>query len=391
MDLIFCTEGRFIRHSEDLVYSVDGSLTNILWKRYLTKFDHIYVMARVLSDSELTVNEKYLASNERVSFIDLPYYVGPLQYLKVKCGLKRKIRENLRTDCVYICRVPGEIGNQVSSYLRKQNIPYGVEVVGDPWDVFASGAVKHPLRIYFRYRGAYYLKKVVSKAKAALYVTERQLQSRYPISSSAFQLSASNVQIRNENLPIIAKRFYEKASYSLLSIGSLEQMYKAPDVVLKALSILKGRGVHCNLTWLGEGKYKREMEELASVLQVDKEVCFKGNVARDKVDEELAKADLFLLVSRTEGLPRAIIEAMAMGLPCVGTRVGGIPELLDEQALIPKDDALALANKIEYMINYWDFTNSLAKRNFEEAKKYYDETLRKRREEFYEYLISITQ
>lgn len=109
------------------------------------------------------------------------------------------------------------------------------------------------------------------------------------------------------------------------------------------------------------------------------------------MDEELKNSDLFLLVSRTEGLPRALIEAMAMGLPCIGTKVGGIPELLDEQALIHADDSLALANKIEFLLNHMDVANKEASRNYEFAKNYYDSVLQERRESFYQYLISIVK
>jgi len=391
MDLVFCTEARFVRRSSGVVYSIDGGLTNNLWERYLRKFGHVYVMARVLPDDDYPINDKYLASNERVSFIDLPYYVGPIQYLKVRRKLNKIVAANLMSGCVYICRVPGEIGTLVAGHLRKCKIPYGVEVVGDPWDVFAPGAVRHPLRVYFRYRGTHDLKQTVAQANAALYVTEYQLQKRYPISNSVFSISASNVQICSCNLPSSGKKLYKKKEYNLLSVGSLEQMYKAPDVVLQALALLKTRGVNCKLTWLGEGKHKEAMRKLASTLHISNDVIFKGNVSRDEVDETLRNADLFLLVSRTEGLPRALIEAMAMGLPCIGTQVGGIPELLDEQVLIPVDDSQALTDKIEFLLNHIEAIDKQASRNYEFAKKYYDSILQQKRESFYQYLISIVK
>ena len=62
MDLVFCTEARLVRRSSGLVYSIDGGLTNNLWQRYLCKFNHVYVMARVLSDDDCPINDKYLAS-----------------------------------------------------------------------------------------------------------------------------------------------------------------------------------------------------------------------------------------------------------------------------------------------------------------------------------------
>ena len=251
--------------------------------------------------------------------------------------------------------------------------------MGDPWDVFAPGAVRHPFRFFFRYRGTYDLKRTVVCATAALYVTENQLQKRYPVDNSVFSISASDVQISSRNLPSSEKVLYKKEKYNLLSVGSLEQMYKAPDVVLEALALLKDRGVYCRLTWLGEGKNKGEMQKLASALHITNDVNFKGNVSREEVDEELKNSDLFLLVSRTEGLPR------------IGTQVGGIPELLDKQMLIRAGDSLALANKIEFLLTHIDMANKEANRNYEFAKNYYDSVLQQRRESFYQYLISIVK
>lgn len=203
-------------------------------------------------------------------------------------------------------------------------------------------------------------------AVVALYVTEYQLQKRYPVNNSIFSISASNVQISSRILPSSDKILYKKEKYNLLSVGSLEQMYKAPDVVLEALTLLKDREVHCGLTWLGEGKNKGEMQKLASALHITNDVNFKGNVSQEEVDEELRKSDLFLLASRTKGLP------------CNGVQVGGISELLDKQMLIRTGDSLVLANKIEFLLTHIDMTNKEANRN------YYDSVLQQRRESFYQ-------
>lgn len=390
MDLVFCTEGRFVRRSDNLVYSLDGSLTNHLWTRYLAVFDRVYVMARVISDDCIKVRDTYLASSERVIFIDLPYYIGPFQYIRVRRNLMRVVSSHTEMGRAYICRVPGQIGNLVTKELQKKKIPYGVEVVGDPWDVFAPGASKHILRIFFRYYSCYNLKKIVKRAVATLYVTKNTLQYRYPVSSDAFQISASDVQIDINRLPLTPNSFQHNIICNLISVGSLEQMYKAPDVVLYAIRKLKDRGVRCYLTWLGDGIYKHSMLELADNLAIKDQVCFMGNIPTGEVIKHLSDSDIFLLVSRTEGLPRALIEAMAMGLPCIGTEVGGIPELLDRTVLIPKDNPNALADQIEYMIHSVDFTSEQACRNYEKAKEYYDSILKVKRETFYHELISLS-
>jgi glycosyltransferase involved in cell wall biosynthesis len=74
---------------------------------------------------------------------------------------------------------------------------------------------------------------------------------------------------------------------------------------------------------------------------------------RDDVAEQLARADVFVLSSRSEGLPMAILEAMAAGLPVVATAVGGIPELVadgETGLLVPPGDADALAEALRRLV-----------------------------------------
>lgn len=82
-----------------------------------------------------------------------------------------------------------------------------------------------------------------------------------------------------------------------------------------------------------------------------------------------------------------MIEAMAQGMPCIGSKVGGIPELLEDTALVPKGDAEALAEKVSYMLTHLSFTNQQAKRNWLEAANYENSLLDLKRKEFYNAII----
>lgn len=390
MNLYFINEGRFVRKGEN-VYSINGNFTNRLWERYLTVFDKIYIIARVTNDNEIETRFEYLANNDKVSFIDLPYYIGPYQYLKVQNKIRETINKNLSQGNVYICRVPGQIGYTASKLLSNKNIPYGVEVVGDPWDIYTVGSINHPLRFFFRYKGYFDLKKIINNSAACIFVTQETLQKKYLKSKDTYQIAASDVYLDENNIADQAHILTNKEEYNLISIGSLAQLYKAPDIVLEALQILQSKGYNCKLTWLGEGKYKGEMISLAEKLGLTDNVYFIGNVPPEEVVNNLIKSDIFLLVSRTEGLPRAIIEAMAMGLPCIGSNVGGIPELLDKDVIIQKEDSKGLADKIEYMIKNKTFSNMQALRNLSESKNYSDSVLKEKREKFYNKLIQLSK
>lgn len=386
MDLVFISDARFVKNSEGRIYSLNGEYTLKLWPRYLAVFDRIYVMARVGLKEHVELSDEYISNGERIKFIELPYYFGPHEYLKKFRELKRAIRESLRPDAVYICRVPGQIGNLVIPELKKNKLTYGVEVVGDPWDVFAPGGVGHFLRPFLRYYQTMKLKKNVAGSIGALYVTQEKLQRRYPVKRGIFSISASDVILKADKIAIQPKKIENKKEFCLISIGSLEQMYKSPDIVLQALKKVIDSGFSCCLKWLGDGKYRPGMEALADKLGIISKVSFGGNVPACQVREELKKADLFVLASRTEGLPRAMVEAMAAGLPCIGTKVGGIPELLSERALVQAGNAEALYRKIVLFFQNPSFMEAEARMNWMKAQDYKEDILTERRVRFYRQL-----
>src|SRR4029077_4545824 len=108
------------------------------------------------------------------------------------------------------------------------------------------------------------------------------------------------------------------------------------------------KGMAIQLTIVGNGRCRAALDTGARERGIERDVRFTGRVpAGAPVREILDGADLFVLASKTEGLPRAMIEAMARGLPCIGSAVGGIPELLGASELVPRGNAAALAAKIE--------------------------------------------
>jgi glycosyltransferase involved in cell wall biosynthesis len=98
-----------------------------------------------------------------------------------------------------------------------------------------------------------------------------------------------------------------------------------------------------------QGQYKREMQQLANQLKLDAQFLgFQKNIPR-----WLTAADFVLVPSHAEPLGNATLEAMAFGRPVIGTRVGGIPEMIDENQtglLVPAKSPLELSKAIEHLI-----------------------------------------
>lgn len=379
MNLIFACETVFGKF-DGKYYSADSSFSMSLWQRYLEEFDSVSVVARV---ENLDAPGRFEIDGSKVSVIELPRYRGIRGSLKAPAIIRRAVAPFVeRPDTCFINRVPGVVGQTVGRLLRSRGLNYSVEVVGDPWDVMDSigGALRWPLKIY----GYTSLSRAVRNAGAALYVTRRKLQDRYPVSRGVPQFSASDVRIPVDGLAA-EPRVHSIAGrpVRLLAIGSLAQLYKAPDVVLKAIAHLKTEGVQARLVWLGDGCYRKPMQQLADDLGIADSVDFRGNVGRDVVDRECDEADIFVHVSRTEGLPRAIVEAMARALPVIGTPVGGIPELVDKSTTVPVGKTYQLAQMIRRFIDNPGFYNRASRRSLDIAREFEESKLAAVRHQFF--------
>lgn len=390
MHLTISLEHRFSRTPDGVVWS-QTMFSHRFWQRYLTVFDHVRVVARVRDVATIPDDWKP-ASGEGVSFIPIPYYVGLKEYLLQARRIQRIANNAVGSKDAVILRVGSPIGACIEQALRRNGHPYGVEVVGDPYDVFAPGAVHHPLRPFFRWWFSRQLKRQCAGACAAAYVTAKALQRRYPPDPAAFTTHYSSIELSKTALVTTPRPAQsEQHSFQLITVGSLEQLYKAPDVLIDAVAACVQQGLDLQLTLVGDGKHRAELEQLVVIRGIGERVHFRGQVsAGAAVRELLDQADLFVLPSHTEGLPRAMIEAMARGLPCIGSTVGGIPELLPAEDMVPPGDVAALAHKIREVVADPDRMARMSARNLEQAREYVEDILDRRRRAFYSYLRQYT-
>lgn len=380
MDLYFVTDARFHRGKDGNIYAGEMSFNNQLYERYLKKFDKVYIVARLFEAMD-DIPAEHIVTNAEV--LPLPAFNSAWEFLKNKKTVRNKLQSYLKREGAVMIRGAGAVGYLASEVCTRHGISYGIEVIGDPYDVFAPGVIKHPLRFLFRYLFTYQQKRAVYNACAVLYVTKFALQNRYPERKGVFSSYASNVYI-SEKQNVKSKKLTHKETYTMISVGALEQMYKAPDIAIRVIAEMNKRGFSVELKWLGAGKYMQDMKALSEELGVASLVDFVGSVTREEVDRYLEQSDVFLLLSRTEGLPRAMVEAMAMALPCIGTNVGGIPELLDRAFLVPVDHVEVVCEKLRLLLQNSEIYSNQSLVNLQTAKEYHTEYLDERRASFYE-------
>jgi glycosyltransferase involved in cell wall biosynthesis len=132
-------------------------------------------------------------------------------------------------------------------------------------------------------------------------------------------------------------------------VGRLEPQ-KNPLLMVKAFATLDDPRAH--LVMLGEGTLRDELAAYIRERRLEGRVHLLGK--RTEVKECLAAADVFVLSSNWEGNPLAVMEAMAAGLPVIGTRAGGVPELVEsgqQGILVPVGDCVGFASAMRTLLN----------------------------------------
>lgn len=365
------------------VLYTNGAFPREFWQRYLDVFDRVLIVARVKKESVVLESWKQV-SCENIDFYPLPYYIGLRQGLTSLLDTRRALKRLVNNfHGSYILRVGSPIADSLSSLLIRKGIEYAVEVVGDPWDVFAPGAISHPLRPFLRLYFAIMLRRQCRLASFSSYVTEFALQNRYPPKNSKVTEHASSISLSEEFF--YTKRDYKNRAPNWIFVGTLEQMQKAPDILIKAFSLVLKKNPKAKLTVVGDGREKERLMNLAKTLGAQDAVDFVGHLASSElVREKLLENDYFALPSRGEGLPRAMIEAMACGCLCVGSNIGGIRELIDHDWIAKVNDPQDLAQKmLSIMKLSSEEAQTLALKNNEQAKKYLKKKLDRRRFDFY--------
>lgn len=384
MNVVATLEHRFDQTPDGAIWT-QTQYPRSFWSPYLDVFDAVRVVARVQPVAAPGAGWQR-ADGERVQFVPVPYFVGPWQYLLKRGQVIRAARAAVNTEDAVILRVPGQIANCMMPLLLRTGHPYAVEVVADPYDVFAPGSVKHVLAPFFRWWSPRQLRRACSKAMAACYVTREALQRRYPCPSES--MGCSDVEIPADALvPGPRPKIAAPRRIRLITVGGLAQLYKAPHILIDAVAACIQGGLDLELVLVGDGKHRAELEAQAARLGVGERIQFRGQLtAGAAVRAELDRADLFVLPSFQEGLPRAMVEAMARGLPCVGSTVGGIPELLPAESLVPPGDAAALAAKIREVVGDPARLSQMSRQNLDTARLYRAEILREKRVGFYQYV-----
>lgn len=392
MIVAFFHDVPLVKNNKEEYYSIGFPYK--IWERYLSTFSSIIVSTRVkhldfITDSAKEKLEK--SSGANVEFKPISNYKKNSDLIFKRKEIVAQIRYSLKkADCAII-RLPSFIGQIACNEAVKMNKKFIIEVVGCARDSFWNHSNMGKFIAFPTY---FAMKKTIRNSLYTTYVTSEFLQNRYPTKGKS--MNCSDVSLGNFNSDVLNKRIKrienKKSKLIIGTIGAVDIKYKGQESIIKALGKLKLEGnTDFEYQLVGGGKLSY-LKEVAEKYDIKEQVKFLGVKTHKDVIDWLDNIDIYSQPSKTEGLPRGLIEAMSRGVLCIGSKVGGIPELLEKRYMFKKPPKNEL--EISAILNNITLDDLLeqANRNFKEAKRYEENLNEEKRQEFlFDFLLKINR
>lgn len=367
-------EHRFYKYNGDVYTAL--SFPYSYWSEYLEYFDRVYVVARVKKIEKFEPG-LIKVSGCNVSFKEMPYYRGLKNFILIFPYFFLKMLMVIYCNDNFLLR-SGNVANVAFLFiliLRKKYIreyPGNVKegIIGFAGESLINRLIANLSDYFSRFQGKY--------SKANSFVSE-YCKTLYESKNPSFVFSSFNSgEIRQKK---IGYKNVQESSLRLVSVGRLERE-KGHYILLQAMVELKKEGVNSTLVLVGDGSEMHRLKSFSKDQEID--VCFLGAVTdRNLLFNTVVACDVFVIPSLTEGMPRALLEAMAIGMPCIGSRVSGVPEVLEDDSMAMAGDVGSLVCRIHEFCSV-SLRGQVGTRNLDFiAQKYSNVALRKKRHQFW--------
>ncbi len=379
MRILFITDHPF--SEKDGKYYSGGGIPASMLKRYVRGDSELMVVGR-----RSVRDSKTLSSIPNSKFYLLDNYRSPVDVFLHHKSLRHDLKILINKADGVIMRLPSALSVFSYEICSELHVPVAIEVCGSAYDAYRYygnliGRIAAPITEWWH-------KRIISSADYVLYVTQQYLQKKYPPKKDARTIACSNVHIRDLSEDVLNKRL-EKIENSVGStlvagqIGNVQVSYKGYSVMFEAMSKLKQKGIFFEYQIVGAGD-PTELLEIAAHNGVREQVHPIGPLNHDNLSSFFESIDIYVHPSFLEGLSRSIVEAMSFACPVLSSNVAAAPELLVDDYLHSPGDSSCLASQLQHLNGNINELKIMAKRNFEHASKYLADTLKIRRDAFYD-------
>jgi glycosyltransferase involved in cell wall biosynthesis len=384
MKLLVALEHHFVRTSDgiytDLAFAYD------YWQEYLGIFDSVLVVARIEESNKEPVGLKK-ANGEGVEFFALPDHRGGRSFIKNFPKVFWLAGKATKQADYFLLRA-GKIGCMVWLWLILRRKKYAMECMGH---VKEGVATERPKTLFYKTLSSvtHYLCRIQVRFAQCSSYTSHFLRKSYPCKKRKLEFVFSGVRLTDDVITSPRqKESFTTEPFRIVSIGRVE-LQKGHQWLVRAAGQLAQKNdlSSWSLDIVGPGSQIPTLKRLTKELQIEDKVKIVGGVEwGTELFGYIDKAQLFMLPSLTEGMPRSLIEAMARGIPAIGSNTGGIPELLCEEALVPVDNVSALTDKIVEFMSNPDLLVRMSNYNFQKAQDYRIEKTKSEKLAFWNYI-----
>ena len=328
--MLFVHDHKF-RIFKNKIYTL-GSLDNRLFNIYIKIFNDVVVYANVLKSSSIKGKEV-----NNVSFsLASPKSVFSPKRLSLLWNLLKK-------EKYFILRVPSINSSIAALFLQLVGKKYYVEVVGCVVDSLWNHGIKGKFAMPILY---ILTRQSIKYASYALYVTNNFLQKRYPTNGESCACSdvfIPRVEIKDSlDNPRALKK---KDEVLKLGTAAADIKYKGQRYVIEAVSALTKAGFNVQY-YLAGVTVDSYLYQVARKYNVADRIHCLGILKSKEMETFYNDIDVYIQPSLVEGMPRSLIEAIAMGCYCIGSKVGGIPEILGSEYCFKKKSVSEICDKI---------------------------------------------
>lgn len=348
---------------------------NDFFKPYLEVFDTVFVLSKV---------DKIENNDLNYEKLDKKIIVYPLKAKKGYVGLFINLGYLIiyslaacyRSERVFLRMFQLEsIFGYLASVLFRR--PICVELVNDPFQfTFVPKLIANLFGGFTVF--------IVNRADRCAFVTQSYLQRNYlktgkdtPVSNySSVMIPASSYNNRVQAV--------NHDELNLVHVSNnIDDNVKGHLEALNVVKWLADRNFLVHLDIIGDGKFVDKIKDASCDLGIKNQIRYHGLMQHTDVLTMLRTASVFIYPTKTEGLPRVVIEAMSQSSVVVASNVAGIPELLNELDIFEPNDIDGMGRRVLHLLTDAFSYNSTAKRNYEKSLDYSMPNLIERRINYY--------